>query len=733
MNKKTIFNRQLYLEGLRQTKILGMISLVLSLIITVLVPTGMYLSESSYYQRHIKELSQNEAQDFIRTYTPSVMPVIESHIFYLLFVLMTLILLYSLFRFVNNREQSDFYHSIPHTRKCLYFSFSLSAFTWILGNIAAVTAVSALLYSVFSKHLLLNIGQLLVFAVNIFVLCLLIGSVTLLAQSLCGNAVATAVTFLIILFLPRMFLGIYEMILTGYIDYLTSNFIGIFNMTNNLMYALAAAIIYYPSDLYQEIFLTLNFSTLYTLALSLLLYGLGLYCFIHRKSETAGLSMNSPKLQSAFRTVFTLLICCIPVSIIFDWITRHNCPDTYYESDAMIVFWIVVSYIGALAAMVLYEFLTTKNIKAALKTLRTIPVLLAGNVIFFAILFGSYHYFLNLRLDAEKIDSVRIIEDDHYYYNDYWQDKISNLEFTNPEIISIFCQGFNQTADAYQKYLNGDNNNFYDYESYERQFFKIAFQGNHSYTFHFYLTNEEVEKLVDLYYESEEVKNIYYDFPELTDESSIYFECGDELDFYDFSDEKLKEIYSALQAEAKEIDFDTWYRLCSYSFRYDVNSNTDNYLGVLGIRIFVKNTYYRIEIPITTALPKTSKLILDYAESSILKRTDDYKDMMTNLNGYLNADSHTEDDHIFVYLKSSLQKQLDETFNMYTIDSDAFQFFMEHVKPVSEYDKETDIFLKVNMERAKFGYYYEYYVAMSEQDAKTLRAMCVTLIGGSLY
>ena len=121
--KKKVFDGHLYMEGLRQIKTISLVSLIITLIIGIAVPFINYLQTKSYYI----DLTKSGMQ---RDFTPAIINTDSMLIYYALFFLaFTPIMVFSLFRFLGKREESDFYHAIPQTRNCLFFSFSAAIFT----------------------------------------------------------------------------------------------------------------------------------------------------------------------------------------------------------------------------------------------------------------------------------------------------------------------------------------------------------------------------------------------------------------------------------------------------------------------------------------------------------------------------------------------------------------------------------------------------------------------------
>ena len=393
-HKKNIFSKNLYLEGLRQLKILGFLGLIINLIIGTGIPVGTYLSEKEVYNSYTR-------QHMVEMFSKAVINVEEYHLYYFLFFLVFApLMVLSLFKFLNQRESCDFYHSLPHRRLCIFFSFATAIFTWLLVEILVTTAVSAALYHLFSKYLILNSLHLLCFALNVLITSLLVASVMLLACTLSGNLITSMVVFLIIFFIPRVFISIYQLMMTNALPYLTDEIIHLFNVKNHLFYVFFIYI-FSNSETFGNV-TSLTLSSLYTLVMALLAFALASAAFVKRDSESAGNSMNHKFLQTFFRTVFTMLICMIPISIIFDFYT-YRFTNSFMDSNAMILFYIIISYIGALVGMFLYELLTTKNAKSALRSLKSIPVIALLNLVIIVSLFATFHHYRNLRLEKEEM------------------------------------------------------------------------------------------------------------------------------------------------------------------------------------------------------------------------------------------------------------------------------------------------------------------------------------------
>ena len=92
--KKKLFSKGLYLEGVKQLRLTGIIVFVIFALEAVLVPVGKVASSQ---RLNITEMRMD--------------PLLTHPILIFTFVLVAPVLTLSLFGFLNKRNKSDFYHS----------------------------------------------------------------------------------------------------------------------------------------------------------------------------------------------------------------------------------------------------------------------------------------------------------------------------------------------------------------------------------------------------------------------------------------------------------------------------------------------------------------------------------------------------------------------------------------------------------------------------------------------
>ena len=711
-NKKKFFNKNLYLEGLRQLKVIGILGIVVNLILAIGIPVGNYLSAKAEYRAYV---TNNISEQF----TKYAINAVDYHFYYLLFFLVFApLMVIILFRFLNSRESCDFYHSLPHTRQCLFLSFSAAVVTWLAAQIFLVTAVSAVFYQIFSGYLILEFSRLFGFAVNILIASLLVISVLLLACALSGNTITELIVFFILFLTPRIFITIYQTIMTNALDYLASSMNSIFNIRNNLFYNILQALTY-NSSAYIEV-TSFGFSSVYTLCVAVLLFAAGYYFFTKRKSEAAESSMNNRILQTIFRTIFTMLLSMLPISMLFSYYTQRNIVyyQYFYDSTAMMIFYVVISYIAVILGMFLYELLTTKNAKSALRSLKSIPLIAALNAVVFVLLAASFGHYRDLRLNEDEIDSVNLVSMGHFYENDYYNQSsyfeamISRYDFTDKELISLLCTSFNNYADIYSDYLSGKREDIYNLNVSSNDFYSLAveFHGKSDYIFHLQLDTKTTDQFYKLLYSNQEFYNIYMNLPELTDKDTIYFSNAADMGI---SEEFGKELYESLRNELKggEIEPEQWIK------------NADMYgsgIGFITINKYINSVYYELRLPINFTVPKTYKKLMDYYAETHTKDLEDFLDSLQTFENILLDPAHMKGDNEAYYEITGYDSINESTYSIYLssmqesteeYESDvsylkkAAKLLREHAKSVSDMVSEEDILLYVRKEQTNYTTY----------------------------
>lgn len=698
MKQKKLFNFKLYMEGIRQLRTFGILSLVIHMFFAILIPVGNYLSQ-------LEELKWCQENASIAEFSILHCDAFEYQIYMMILVFIVApVMVLSLFQFLNKREDSDFYHSLPHTRVCLYNSYALSIITWIAGIALANVCVTAICYTLAKKYIYIDLLEVITFNINIVVLSLLIVSVFLLACSLCGNLMTTISVFLMIMFMPKIIFYIYYGFMNDALPFLTSSMLSIFATKNHLLYVMFRGVF---SGEYGGA--VLSGATVYTLVVAVLMYLAGIYVFKIRKSETSGMAMNSHTLQTAFRTLFTTLICFLPITMIFEIYLAKKTGETD-ELTSMIVFYIVVTYIIALVGMFVYELLTTKSVKNAFRSFRSLPLIAGINIAIIGLLIFSYNHYSSLRLDSKDYKAISFALDDsdynyydYYYYggSDYFSFALSSYEFTDETIIEFMCDSFNDYAERITEKKDDEND-----EWVATTTFPVTFHGKTNRTYYVQFYDSDLTTLYKSFENIPELKEAYTTLPELTSKDTIYMNQSS-IGAYPDSTADLKAIYNVLREELKsgEIDFPRWYSALQSQDIYDNDA-----IASLYVELNRNGTYYYFTLPISDATPET----LEYFFQSVTKNhANDLKGFENSLtameNAYESGDLYYSGVYIQSFEEFGHSNTTDSYMNFYDYDQyyndsdtiftseerELFDTLLAGLKPLSEYE-EGDVYILIN-------------------------------------
>lgn len=419
------FHVKLYLEGLRQTRVLGIVLAIITVLGSILYPV---LQIADYYSLPASE----QAASMVR-----LIHVSEFTPLLILFMFLAPVLLcMNLFSFLNSRKASDFYHGIPCTRTTLYISFSASILTWLAGIIALVTALNGVLYSIFPitkvNMMILPYCFLFYLSGSLFVM-----GAMMIAKGLTGTAITNIIVTGLIAFFPRLLLFLFSWLLSLNVMIVDVEHMG---LLANPQYNIPIHTIFSYLGGIPEKVMDIGFwgGIFYTGILGLLYLALGAVIFQKRKSETAEKSAQNKWMQHIIRCLVTIpLTLIIPASIV----SQERLGTT---SVVLILFVSLIIYFG-------YELITTKKLR---NLVTAIPILLV--VVIFDVLFGfsvgiAKDMALSAAPDASQIHSVGIIRKRNFYEKPKYNELlIDQIYAEDPETLEMVAGTLKQTILAVQ-------------------------------------------------------------------------------------------------------------------------------------------------------------------------------------------------------------------------------------------------------------------------------------------
>ncbi len=499
--KKKLFDGKLYLEGLRQTKVAGIILAIITILLSAASPI-FYMID--YYYSMTTSFGEINQVDIIQIELTEFTPLLGVFMFVLPIVLTS-----SLFSFLNKRNGSDFYHSLPCTRSCLFVSFSAAIMTWVAGTMLATVLLNGFLYSIAPGTTMSWLFVPYSFF-TYFSGALLVMAVMLLAKSLTGTSFNGIILAGIIGYFPRLLTHLFDALITELVPIVQTGNLGIFS---DLSYNIP---VYYSMGsfflMFEETNLAFIGGIIYTTVLALIYLGIALLVFKKRKSETAQRSAPSKWMQHVFRCLIT-----IPVTFLFLGLWISDSGDVF--SYSLIFFFALLVYLG-------YELITTKKVKNLLKALPVFPAVIAFDAVFIVALLLTQNVLLADTPDAAQIQAVSVdlnTDNFYYFYDNHYNDLlVQDYYIDDATLEETVSQGLKEAVDAIK-------NDTYEQKAYiSGQYYEIpvSIRKNNGIVIkrNVLFSKDQLEQVKERYAKEKSYQQMQVQLPTLAELNSVYID-----------------------------------------------------------------------------------------------------------------------------------------------------------------------------------------------------------------
>lgn len=588
--KQNWFSARLYREGLRQLRLIGILGLVILGLEAVLIPVGRWLS--------IRDMQYYPIKDMVGF--PEMHPLLV-----LCFCAFAPLMVLYLFHFLNKRNASDFYHAIPATRLCLFFSFFAAVMTWILAILVLTSLLSVAVFLCFPAYFSVNMLSVLVVCLNVLAGSFLVAASVAVAMCVTGTVFTNIVVSLMIIFIPRLLIQLLITSVTSTLPLVSSdNFIPLLDSSYNVPVGMILSM----GDS-----LTNWKSGVYTLVLGLIYAVCAALLFRARKSEAAGQSAPNRVLQAVYRLVLSMVVCAFACYFIFQDLVIHSQNDSY----RMNTYTYAVMYIIALGVFFLYELITTRKWKNLVRSLPSLLVLVLLNVALLGGMTGLYRSVLSFSPSAGDISSVRLLPGRGSA--NYFAARASSIDITDETVRSIISR---QLSSAVQV-LERSREEYSRYTSLKTTI-RVAIR-SHGFTHvrEIPMRAEDLEELAKPLAEIDEYRDVYQQLPPIEIQTTTVT-----LNHSPSTGMNVQKVYETLCEEVAAMPFEDWYPLItsqnnqeSYLYNYDSSGEmlieVTPYLDVFYVWTTLGTGQYNISIPLYTSLEKTCDVYLrEFQEST---------------------------------------------------------------------------------------------------------------------
>ena len=652
MMKNLRINKELYRDGLRQLRIVGIMGMVIYCLAAVLTAVGLYINSSHRYMEPVIAYGIGAITD-----APVMAEGISLYDFHwilftafpVLIPVMTLIL----FNFLNQRNASDFYHAIPDTRGTLYVSYCAAIMTWLLAIIGVSTLLGIMAISLVPTYFVIwsTLPKSLFIIISA---CVLVMGGILIAKSLTGTFMSNLTVTAMILFLPRIF--------TTAITVIASEMLGfvVWDFSNSLMNSRYNVLMGIVMMIFGEANpLTSWSSGLYTLVLGLIYLAVAYVLFVRRKSESAGHAAISSRLQMVFRLAISLAVCLFPIYFI-----AANSVSNYKWSDDDL-FLIVVFYVIAVVAYFIYELITTGKLRQFKKMFKGLILLAAGNLVILGILFGVYASVVNFRPAGEDIDHIRILSNDRNYF----ESQTDEIKISDDEVAGVTAKALERTIERHtgdglttEVAVDKEYYNKYMAEAQVRTVRKdVAIRcGLKTVYRELIYTEEEWNLVAEHLSEMEAFRDIFCTLPKIGDQGRCYSYHGW------ITNEQALKVLEVMKEEVREVDFAEWYVGVTDFYAKD-------YLDAICIYTEIPGTgnYRTVNLPILDSMVRTKECYLEQMSSESV--TEEEKEVWETLVSALKEEKQEVLNYASAYVEVKILRNTREVvddiyFNMECYD-----------------------------------------------------------------
>ncbi len=583
MNRK-IFSRSLYFDTLRRTAVIGGL-------FTILFTVAGLLTFFAYISDIYLLNQQNINVILLNFYEMHPLLIAAPYT-------LTPLLCLNAFSFLNKRSTSDFWHSVPFKRICLYNTFSLAIFTWSVAAVIFSGAISILCFSFVPAYYAINWGSVVSTLLAVVAAQLLVIAGANIAMSITGTVFSNVVVSLLILLLPRVLLYFFANASTNSHLFILNTEDGFLSPGLNIVAGTILSL-----ERADEIISSYR-SIIYTAVLAVIYYFIGMVLFNNRKSEAAGNSAINKYMQAAFRIIVCLTVCLFPIYIITSELNRNN---AYYGDDTLSI---IVLYVVALAAYFIYELITTKKVKNLQKAIPALWIVVLLNVLIIGGARVAYIAEYNYTPSAADVSEIRLIG--NTYNNSYFNAAVDNLRISDNEIEELLSEAYKETRAAHEL------GNLYNHS---RQVVNVGFKTNGIYHYrHVYMDDKTYNKLSELLYNTRSFREEIYNVERIFEN-----EMGGSLSIHlPFDYSKIKKIdrealVKAYISDVKKLEFNQWYAIAnSQSYNHiglynEVTGKTDcGYIvGSLEGYLPVEKKNYNFSLPISNFTPTAYNIVME--------------------------------------------------------------------------------------------------------------------------
>jgi len=572
-----MFNLKLYKEGLRRSLFLAALFLAIMKLGAILIPIAQISSQ------------MNAVANGWSTGRVMIDGFGGNFTLFLAMIAFAPFMTLFLFSFLNKRNASDFFHSLPHRRETIFVSYTAAILTWVIGGLWLSTLISIVIYTIGSAYVLINVSSMLLVTLALSAGCLLVIAATLMAMSVTGGLFANITTALLILFLPRTIFTVFTMFVVNGARVVTMANFGLFG---DVSYHIPFAFLYNMFGNWFGTEASLIRGIPYTGILGLVYLAVALLLFKRRRSETAGNPAQSGVLQNIIRIAVAFVVCVPPMAVIL-------AGGLHWDVLLLVALYGVVA-----VAYFAYELITTRKLSNIVKALPGLGVLVLLNILFITGVGVAQNVILNRTIDAEQVQAVRILSFNDWSHHgsdlSYEEIHIREAVFSDPRAVELLLGSLAHETGIAQ----GDVETWRGTTMRTTVSFELYSGRRILRTFGVF--DRDHFALSEILSEQPAYVEVFTQLPENPDDIHLW---------HGLSSEVTRELYDLFREEIQEINFVTWRMAMGGRLRMLAEEDFSFYAEFF-VRGFVGLEPFASVYPLTDLTPRTLDLFIYHVNAN---------------------------------------------------------------------------------------------------------------------
>jgi len=391
---KSCFNFKLFKESLKQQKYLMILHTILLFMITTL-PALVIYNNSLEYNEVLETYDARSITQMLSGFNPYMM---------MLLTVAAVVTSIFCFNYLYKHQAVQFYHSMPHTRECIYISKFLSGVVSMLLPIIFIYAVNSIVYTAYGLNEFQPIGIMVNGLFTVMLLYICVFAVASFAAAVSGNFFAqlimTAFVFLVYVASTMVIDASFQ----------------VWFQSLTIRFNYNEAYLFPPLVLVNG---TLHLAEcIFVICYTIFFFAAGLILFKFRKSESTG-NFFAYKVVSVFLKYYVAFFASLLFGALFIAVGNGN---------------MFISYIGyiltAFVVFIALQGIFGKSFKSMFTNMKSFVVFAVVICIVVSIPITMHEHFDNNIPEASNVDKLEVRMYNHGYSNEYVFEDYNNIAET---------------------------------------------------------------------------------------------------------------------------------------------------------------------------------------------------------------------------------------------------------------------------------------------------------------